>query len=457
MNVAANSSPRRRGLATSAVLVVLALAAFGVFGAAAAPDQTPGNVATQWNLIAASTLNAIPGPAGGAPPASAISMGMVQGAVYDAVNAIAGPKYRKPYLLKRRFAKTSSKRAAAVTAAYKVLSNVVSTVPENLAFPAKATVLQTLESQYAASLAAIPDSPSKVRGVAAGNAAANAMITARQGDGRFGPSQWVPNSAAGHWQPQVNPATGQQILDPTPWAGGVKPFLLQSSSQFRTSTPPALNSPEYAREFNEVKSIGSATSTTRTADQTYIARWWQTPPLKNWNDVARDLIGRSALDIVDSARLLAMQNLTAADAAINCWNDKYHYDQWRPWNAIPRAAEDGNDATAPQAGWAPLISAPYPDTPSGANCLNSAHIAVLRMVFGDVIDNGFDITSVSAALPAGSATTRHFDTFSQPLAELIEARIWAGLHFRFGDVQAQKLGMNVANYMAANYFQPVAN
>ena len=438
-----------------AALAVVALAALGVISASAAPTAEE-NAVVQWNRIAATTLIAIPGPAGGAPPASQISMGMVQGAVYDAVNAIAGPKYRKPYLLKRRFPATSSKRAAAVTAAYKVLSNIVSTVPESIAFPAKATVLQTLESQYSTSLGAIPDSPSKTRGVGAGTAAANAMIAARQGDGRFGPSQWVPSTAPGHWQPQVN-AAGQQILDPTPWVGGVKPFLIESSSQFRTSPPFALSSAEWAREFNEVKSMGSASSAARRPDQTYMARWWQTPPVKSWNDTARDLIGRNGLDIVDSARLLAMQNLSAADASINCWNDKYHYDFWRPWNAIPRAAEDGNDATTAQAGWVPLFSAPYPDHPSGANCLNAAHLAVLRMFFGDGIENGFDVTSVSALLQPGDAKTRHFDSFSQPLAELIEARVWAGLHYRRGDVQGQLLGFHVVNHMVANYFQPVAN
>jgi hypothetical protein len=445
---------RRRIMWPVAVTAAL-VAALGVIGASAAPAQTQDNVVTQWDLIATNTLVALPPPAGGAAPAAQISMGMVQGAVYDAVNSIAA-KYRKPYLLKRRFAASSSKRAAAVTAAYKVLSNIISTVPESIAFPAKATVLQTLDSQYAASLAAIPDAPSKVRGVAAGNAAATAMIAARQGDGRFGPSQWVPSSAPGHWQPLVSP-TGQPILDPTAWVGGVKPFLLESSSQFRTSPPFALNSADWAREFNEVKIKGSATATVaeRSATETYIARWWQTPPHKNWNDVARDLIGRNGLDIVDSARLLAMQNLSAADASINCWNDKYHYDSWRPWNAIPRAAEDGNDATTAQAGWAPLFSAPYPDHPSGANCLNSAHLAVLRMFFGDVIEDGFDITSISTLLQPGNATTRHFDTFSQPLAELVEARVWAGLHYRRGDVQGQLLGLRVANYMAANYFQPV--
>ena len=445
---------RRRIMWPVAVAAAL-LAALGVIGASAAPVATHDSEVTEWNLIAANTLVGLPGPAGGAPPAAQISMGMVQGAVYDAVNAIEG-KY-KPYLLKRRFAGSSSTRAAAVTAAYKVLSNIVSTVPASIAFPAKATVLQTLASQYADSLGDIPGSQSKTRGVAAGNAAANAMIAARRGDGRFGPSQWVPSSAPGHWQPLVNPTTGQQILDPTPWVGGVKPFLLKSASQFRTSPPFALSSTDWAREFNEVKIKGSATATEaeRSATETYIARWWQTPPHKSWNDVARDLIGRDEFDILDSARLLAMQNLSAADASINCWNDKYYYDFWRPWNAIPRADEDGNDETTALAGWAPLISAPYPDHPSGANCLNAAQIAVLRMFFGEVIEDGFDITSISALLQPGNPTTRHFDTFSQPLAELIDVRVWAGLHYRRGDVQGQALAFNVVNYMAANHFQPV--
>ena len=120
---------------------------------------------------------------------------------------------------------------------------------------------------------------------------------------------------------------------------------MQSSSQFRTAGPLALDSAAYAAEFNEVKALGSTNSTVRTPTQTYIARWWQSNPVASWNAVARDLIARKNLDVVDSARLLAMQNLSAADASINCWNDKYHWDFWRPWNAIARAAEDGNPAT----------------------------------------------------------------------------------------------------------------
>jgi hypothetical protein len=446
--------PRRFGRLLALLAFVSILALVAAMPAATAPAVTATNPVTDWNLTAVNTLTTLPGPAGGAPPASQISMGMVQGAVYDAVNAIT-PKHYRPYLLKRRFAATASKDAAVATAAYMVLSNIVSTVPASIPFPTRVTVLQSLASQYAASLSAIPDSPFKTQGVAAGNAAAEAMIAAREGDGRFGPSQWVPNSAPGHWQPLVNPATGQPILDPTPWVGGVKPFLMQSSSQFRTAGPLALGSAAYAAEFNEVKALGSINSAVRTTTQTYIARWWQSTPVASWNAVARDLIGREAVDILDSARLLAMANLSAADAHINCWNDKYYWDFWRPWNAIPRAAEDGNPATTAEAGWTALITAPYPDHPSGHLCNDGAHVGVLRMFFGDVIDGGYQITSASPFLAPSDPKTRTFGSFSQALAELIEARIWAGLHYRTADVQAEQLGRNVANYMAANYFQPV--
>jgi hypothetical protein len=435
------------GLATVAVV---ALAGLGVFGASAAPPTgTDASEVIKWNQLAATTLAAIPGPNGGAPPAFQINMGMVQGAVYDAVNAI-GPKEHRPYLLHRRAGARTSIDAAAATAAYDVLAHLVSTAPERAPFPGRAGLLSTLAAEYAASLTAVADGSFETQGIKIGHAAAAAMINARVNDGRFGPSQWVPNSAPGHWQPLAG------ALDPTPWVGGVRPFLIQSSSQFRSAPPPALNSAQWAADFNEVKSLGSITSATRSATQTYFARWWQSAPVHSWNEVARQLIARNGLDAADSARLLALQNLSGADAAINCWNDKYHFDFWRPWNAIPRALEDGRDDTTPDATWAALITAPYPGHPSGHLCLDGAHTAVLRMFFGDdPIGGSFQITSF--ALNPGGPAVRTFDTFSQPLAELIEARIWAGLHFRFEDVAGQTLGRNVANYGAANYFQPVGN
>jgi hypothetical protein len=437
--------------------VIAVLAGVGVVGASASPPATADATAVlQWNLIAVGTVTGIPGPglpgpAGGAPPASQINMGMVQGAVYDAVNAIT-PKHHRPYLLDRRFGNTASDEAAVATAAYLVLKNIVETVPQSITFPTRGALLTSLETQYNASRNAIPDSPFKNMGIAAGTAAAQAMIDARQGDGRFGPSQWAPSSEAGHWS--LLPG---QANDPTPWVGLVSPFLMESSSQFRSTGPPALDSQQWADDFNEVKRVGKATAplTDRSAEQTYIARWWQSSPVASWNGVARQLIARNHLDASDAARVLAMENLAAADAAINTWNDKYHYDFWRPWNAIHRATEDGRADTTPDPSWAALLTAPYPDHTSGHLGLDSSHTAVLRMFFGNVPTGGYEITSTSVN-PGGPAL-RSLTSFSQAVDEIVEARIWAGLHYRTADVQAVQLGTNVANFAAANYFEAVGN
>ena len=251
---------RRRSVLFIVVAVGAVVGALGVLSASAKPPaEADATSVTQWNLTAASTLAGLPMPAGGAAPATQISMGMVQGAVYDAVNAIT-PKHDRPYLLTRRFGNTASDEAAVATAAYLVLKNIVETVPPSITFPTRGDVLASLETQYNASTNAIPDSPSKDKGIEAGTAAAQAMIDARQGDGRFGPSQFVPNANPGYWDP-VAP-NGTTAPDPTPWVGGVEPFLMQSSSQFRSPDPYASNradalaSAAYAADVNEVKAIG---------------------------------------------------------------------------------------------------------------------------------------------------------------------------------------------------------
>ena len=446
---------QRRAILSLAILSLAAVAGLVAFALPRANAQaTAGpNAVTDWNRIATSTLVLIPGPAGGAPPALQINLGMTQGAVYDATNAIT-PKHHRPYLLRRRFSARASQEAAVATAAYGVLSNIVSTVPQSIPFPNRESLLQSLAAQYATSLAAIPDTAFKRQGINAGNAAADAMIAAREDDGRFGPSQWVPNPAPGHWDP-VAP-NGMVVQDPTPWAGGVEPFLLQSSSQFRTAGPNALTSTAYTAEFNEVKRLGGdgvVTATDRTPTQTHNAIFWQSAggPALLWSGVARNLAEdpAHALDNADSARLLAMMNLSGADAAINCWNDKYHFDFWRPFQAIRKAHLDGNPDTTRDPTWTPLLTAPYPDHTSGHMCLDGAHLRVLQMFFGtDVMHYG-----VTSSQFGGE--TRFFERFSDPLAEITEARIWAGLHFRTADVQGGNLGINVANYMAANYFQRV--
>ena len=440
--------------------VVFALGALGAIIMPGGPAAAQVNEVTNWNRIATTTLVQIPPLAGGAPPALQINMGMVQGAVYDAVNAIE--TMHQPYLLQTTFPSTASKEAAVATAAFTVLTNIIASVPDTVpfppgtvSFPNEAALQASISNAYSASLADIPDGQSKTDGIAAGTAAAAAMIAARQGDGRFGPSQWVPSTAPGHWQPLL--PDGTSLLDPTPWVGGVEPFLMQSSSQFRTDGPRELTSNQYAKEVNEVKALGGnglpgGTPSARTFEQTQIALFWQSAggPVFTFNRVARDLVEDPSygVDLDDSALLFGMLNLSVADASINCWNDKYHFDFWRPWEAIRKADTDGNRKTEPDTSWAPLLTAPYPEHPSGHLCQDGALLTVLRSFFGrDKIS--FSVTSSRFTQP------RDFGRFSEPLKEIIEARIWAGLHFRTGDVQAAELGKNVAEFMEENFFQPL--
>lgn len=416
--------------------------------ALAVPAVAQANTVTQWNKTAIDTLVAFPAPAGGAAPALQIDLAMAQGAVYDAVNAIE-PRHR-PYLLGTPFVPTASKDAAAATAAYRVLSNIVSTVPATIAFPNRASLLASLDSAYSASLATVPDGASKDAGVTAGTAAANTMLAARANDGRFGPSPWVSDTRPGHWQPLLNP-DGSRQLDPTAWVANVRPFLLCSPSQFRSAGPNALDSRDYAADVNEVKALGAASGSMRSDEQTHNAIFWQTAggPAWLWNGAARVLVDSRGLDLGDSALLFAELNLASADAAINVWNDKYHFDFWRPWQAIHGADLDDNPATVADPTWTALITAPYPEHPSGHIGLDSAALETLRTFFGT---NKLKLDVTSTRFPG---ETRTFTKVQQPLKELVEARIWAGLHFRTADVQAKKLGRQVARYMAKHYFQPL--
>jgi hypothetical protein len=426
------------------------LAVIGAAVALAAPAAAQANEVTNWNGIATSTLVQFPGPGGGAPPALQVNLGMTQGAVYDAVNAIQ--RRHRPIVLHEKFHSWASLDAAVATAAYGVLSSLVQDPRAGITDPLKTTLLTTLTTARNNSLAAIPDGEAKAEGMEAGTAAADAMLAARANDGRFGPSPWTLNPAVGHWIPELT----VPLLDPTPWVGNVDPFLAKSSSQFRTAGPFALTSAEYATEFNEVKRLGRIDSTFRTPVQTQKAIFWQSAggPALLWNPVARQLAGRAGLDVQGSAFLFALMNLSGADAAINCWNDKYYWDFWRPWSAIRRADLDGNGATELDAAWTPLIGAPYPEHPSGHLCLDGAILTSMQMFFGtDAAE--FDVTSSRAIDPALLPNPRHFSHFSEPIDEIVEARIWAGLHYRNADLQGLNLGREVAHWDQIHYFQPL--
>jgi hypothetical protein len=423
--------------------ILTALAALAVL---VSPAVARADDVTEWNAIAST---AIVSTAGQPPHASTLSFAMVQGAVYDAVNAIDGG--HQPYLVAPPANPFDSKDAAAATAAFRVLVGF----PELVGlFPAQ---LPTLQPLYDASLAAVPDGPAKTGGIATGEAAARAMLTARANDGRGGSFTFVIGTTPGAWRP-TPPTFG---LDPAPWVGNVKPFLVPSIEMLRTDPPNALTSTEYAQDLNEVKELGSLTSTERTPDQTKAAIFWQGHAVRDWNAVFRRLASSQGLDIVESARFLAMENLAAADASIGCWNNKYYWNFWRPITAIREAATDGNPATEADPTWLPLFdpSTPttgtplttpfFPDHPAGHGCNSSAIVHTLQNFFGtDKI--GFDIQS--SRFPGYS---RHFDRFSRALKEIIDARVWAGIHFRTADVQGAVLGKKVAHYLRKHYFQPV--
>jgi hypothetical protein len=279
------------GALTAAALVFIVAAVAGVSArtadvALAAPAVAPPNEVTKWNAIAQTTVLAQP-PNASALPAGSVFMAMVQGSVYGAVNAI--DRRHRPYLVMRRADPEASKEAAVATAAFRVLDTL---------FPAQHV---TLQAQYDSSLAAIPDGPLKEAGIEVGNAAADAML-AEGHDGRLGPIPPLPPDGPGFWEPLLN-ADGIPILDPSPWVALAQPFLVESSSQFRTDGPYALTSPAYAEDFNEVKELGRLDSPTRTAEQTHVAIFWQSNPAVTWNGLARRLAAERQLDVTDSALL----------------------------------------------------------------------------------------------------------------------------------------------------------
>jgi len=422
----------RLGFAVVAALAALAL-----------PTLAQANEVTKWNEIAVTTVLAQP-PIASGPPAAGVFLATVQGAVYGAANAV--DRHGRPYLVNRSFPKASLD-AAVATAAFRVLDGT---------FSAQHTALQTA---YDASLAAIPEGSSKAQGIEVGRMAADAMLA----EGHFNPMvvPCVFGSGPGAWQPLSGPSG--LLCDPTPWVANAVPFLVQSADQFRTAGPYALNSAAYAADVNEVEALGSLNSTIRSPEQTHLAAFWQSNPAPNYNRLAQRFVAEQSLDTRESALLFAMIDLNAADAIINAWNDKYHWTFWRPMAAIRNADTDGNPDTAKDASWTPLfdpslpasiagaippalITPPYPEHPSGQTTYASATMHAFQSFFG-TDDMTFYLTSSRFA-----GEHQSYDHFSAVVDQVVEARIWAGIHFRNADVQAANLGREVEAYTHRHQF-----
>ena len=423
-----------RTLCTGAALVVFL----------AAPGVARADVIGDWNATAQAEAVLIRPTAHG----QARGMAMVQGAVYDAVNTIV--RTHQPYLLDPKKVDVQpfvSQDAAVATAAHHVLVKIVA--PERVA---------ALDRAYQATLDAIADGAAEQGGVKAGEAAAQAMLDARAGDGFMAAFSPTIGTNPGGWRPIGWP--GAPANDPDGWVSNLKPFVIESPSQFRSKGPNALTSAGYVRDYNEVKSLGAINSTTRTADQTMAAVFWQFPPAALYNRLARDLAApnRFGLNTFKQARLYAMINIAMADGATSCWNDKYHYMFWRPRAAIREGEADGNAATVGDPAWESLFhpstgaglgTPPFPDHPSGHGCVSGSVLRTFREFFGtDKVP--FDI--YSGRFPT---QPRHFERFSLAMKEVVDARVWGGIHFRTADVQGGVMGKKVAFWLQKNYFNPV--
>jgi hypothetical protein len=409
-----------------AVALAVPLSATASNAVAAAHPAENAAVISDWNATAMTTLA---GDKTRAPQEWALYLAFMHAAMYDAVVGVEG-RYR-PYVFHDRAPAGASATAAA--AAYKILETY------------EPYAQQSLDDALAASLAGIPDGTAKTDGVAFGERMARKMIALRANDGRNAPVLFTKPPAPGVWRPTPPDFLPMAV----PWLGGVTPLLVRSATQFGPPPPPALTSRRYARNFNEVKAVGSATSTVRTPSQTATATFFSGNAFVQFNAALRDQAAKRGLDIVRSARMFAAVDMTVADALITTWRAKLFYGFWRPSTAIQLADTDGNPATAPDPTWTPLLVNPnYPDYVSGY----TAFAASFSQSLEEVVGRHLDLTLISTAVPG---VTRSYDRGRALRADVVNARVWLGIHFRFADVAARNLGTHLAEWTLHHYFQPV--
>jgi hypothetical protein len=386
-----------------------------------------------WNRTAA--VATVSPSAALAPVRQTRVMAIIQVAVHDAVNSITG-KFAL-YGTHGAAPAGASPEAAAIAAAH---TAAVALIPSQTAF---------LNDQYALSLL-LYGIASADPGLTFGAGVANDILQLRQNDGAAQAQfAYVPPNAGelGVWTP-----LGTQVALLAGW-GKVTTFVLRAGSQFRPDAPPALDSGRYARDYNEIIEIGRNTSTVRTEEQTNIAHFWRASPVDLWNPVLQQaLIGRG-FDMSASARTMALVYMAASDSSVACWDAKYFYNFWRPLPAIMNGNIDGNPATIGDTTWAPLLPTPaHPEYPSGHSTNSSAIAMVLALVFGD--DPGVPIVATSST---ALGFVRNWTRFSEGVEEVIDARVYSGIHFRTADVVGARLGRQVARFVVNHALKPIKN
>ena len=397
-----------------------------------ASEAATADEITYWNqVMILATLAAPETPAPLTPRVTA----MVQAAVFDAVNGV--DRHYASIYVPAAAAPGTSKRAAAVQAAYAMLVNL---------YPAQKA---TFDQRRTDSLGAITDSNDAVQqGLSWGQSVADQIWAWRSNDGfSDAPPPYLGGTQPGQWRPTppaMAPGLAPQLATTMPW-------VIRSPSQFRPQGPVSMTSDQYTSDFDEVSRMGGATNSARTADQTVYAKFWAAGnPPDYWDPVAISLAAQHHFSMSKTARLLALVHLAMADAAIGCFDAKYTYSWWRPITAIQLGDTDGNDATTPNPAWSPLIvTPPFPEYPSAHSCISGAAGRILSQSFGE--ETSFNV--VSDAMPG---VTRTFHSFSAALEEVKNARVFGGIHFRTACVDGTALGIAVGDYVMSHALLPLA-
>jgi len=352
------------------------------------------------------------------------SYALLHAAIYDSVVSIT--RNGRPYLVSVEAPRGARPDAAAAAAGHATLAAL---------YPA---LKPELDQHLADQLALIPDGRARRQGIEVGDRVASLLLAARADDGSAAmPSPFVAGSQPGDYRSTPPNFPSPVFID---W-GNVTPFVLRSGAQFRPAPPPALTSAAYARALNEVKSLGQDSSTSRTADQTLIGRFWAPPIWNTWNAIAEEAALAHHTNLVRTAAMFAALNLSFADSAIAMYDAKYHYQLWRPITAVRLAATDGNPATTGDPTWTPLaVTAADPSYPGAHSTISAAGAAVLAAFFG----NRDEIQVSSPALPGA---VRTFRSYSDVATEAGLSRIYAGQHTRIDHVAGIHLGSNVARFV----------
>jgi len=398
---------------------VVGFVAGGPSGAAVVSATGQGDPTTvlEWSSAATSAIVTVEPRF---PCRSAVYKGIVHAAIYDAVVGIEGGY--EPYTEHAAAPEGASADAAAAQAAHDVLVGL---------FPA---LQAELDAVLEVSLARVPDGQAQDDGVLYGQQVAIDILTLRQNDNLESNPVYTPGSGPGAWVPGPNPVgTG---------LGQTRPLIMLSGDEFRPDGPPALGSVEYADALNEVRSVGALSSGARSPQQTETARFYSDNAVPQFTRALNKLSTEQGLTLLGAARMLAMTAIASGDACISCFDAKYYYSFWRPITAIR------NDANAPDPSWTPLISTPnHPSYPSAHSCYTEATTESLRDFFGtDHVTFTVDSTS--------TGTTHTFRKFSDLSKELVDARVWGGVHFRTDDTAGALIGRKVAKLLEKEYLRP---